>query len=408
MFTGRIEWTATVAEVRGEAVRIKLDRDLPPDRRGLFVAGGAVCLDGVRLTMESAGPAELVATITDETRRRTTLDRISAGTSVHCELPLAAGDRIDGHLVQGHVDGVGKVLRIDEEPAGRRVWIKPGDRLLARLVAKSSVAMNGVSLTVAEVLKDRFSVVLVPNTLKKTNLGDLAIGDRVNLESDLLTRMAREGHGPELLKAISRLPWAGHLNGPVGVQKVVAQLAAGGGVVVWDPTLEGEGDVVFAAEKFRPEAMTFLLTQVCGHTTVPCHPSVLERLEIQRMPGKGDRQGTLPHVPVDLASLPGTGVSAADRAATIRRLASADAVPSDFLRPGHVFPLAARPGLLAERRGHTEATVALCSAAGLAPVGVCCEVMRPDGVMADAVDLEQFALRWDLPMIDVHDLASWL
>jgi 3,4-dihydroxy 2-butanone 4-phosphate synthase/3,4-dihydroxy 2-butanone 4-phosphate synthase/GTP cyclohydrolase II len=114
------------------------------------------------------------------------------------------------------------------------------------------------------------------------------------------------------------------------------------------------------------------------------------------------------HVPVDLAASEGTGVSAADRAATIRRLASADAVPEDFLRPGHVFPLAARPGLLDERQGHTEATVALCVAAGLAPVGVCCEVMRADGVMAGAADLEQFALRWELPMIDIHDLERWL
>lgn len=402
MFTGLIETTATVAEVRADSLRISVAPELP------LVAGGAVCLDGVRLTMESAAAGELVATVTDETRRRTTLDRITAGTAVHFELPLAAGDRIDGHLVQGHVDGVGKVLRVDDEPAGRRLWIKPGDRLLARLVAKSSVALNGVSLTVAEVLKDRFSVVLVPTTLAKTNLGSLGAGDRVNLESDLLTRMAREGHGPELLEAVARLPWAGHLSGPVGVQKVVAQLAAGGGVVVWDPTLEGEGDVVFAGERFRPEAMTFLLTQVCGHTTIPCAAEVLKRLEIPRMPGEGDRQGTAMHVPVDLASLPGTGVSAADRAATIRRLADPHAQAEDFLKPGHVFPLAARPGLLAERRGHTEATVALCVAAGLAPVGVCCEVMRPDGVMADAADLEQFALRWDLPMIDVHDLARWL
>ncbi|WBQ02315.1 riboflavin synthase [Kribbella sp. CA-293567] len=402
MFTGRIEHSATVSEVGEDFVRVRID----PGIR--LAVGGAVCLDGVRLTMQSAQRGELVATVTDETRRRTTLDRITAGSSVHFELPLATGDRIDGHLVQGHVDGVGKVLRIDDEPAGRRVWIKPGERLLARLVAKSSVALNGVSLTVAEVLKDRFSLVLVPHTLQRTNLATLAAGDRVNLESDLLTRMARDGQGPALLKAIAKLPWAGHLSGPAGVQKVVAQLADGGGVVVWDPTLEGEGDVVFAAERFRPQSMTFLLTQVFGHTTVPCAPEVLDRLEIPRMPGAGDRQGTLMHVPVDLASSPGTGVSAADRAATIRRLAASDAVPGDFLRPGHVFPLAARPGLLSERKGHTEATVALCTAAGLAPVGVCCEVMRPDGAMADAVDLEQFALRWELPMIDVDDLARWL
>src|SRR5687768_17567678 len=142
MFTGRIETTATIAEVREESLRITVDTAVP------LVTGCAVCLDGVRLTMQSAQPGELIATVTDETRRRTTLDRATAGTPVNFELPLGAGDRIDGHLVQGHVDGVGKVLRIDYEPSGRRVWIKPAERLLARLVAKSSVALNGVSVTV--------------------------------------------------------------------------------------------------------------------------------------------------------------------------------------------------------------------------------------------------------------------
>lgn len=400
MFTGRIEQVGTVAELAGDLLRITADVPVAP--------GGAVCLDGVRFTAESAPDGEIHVVVTDETRRRTTFDRVSGGTTLHVELPVAIGDRIDGHLVQGHVEGVGKVLRVDVEPAGHRVWIKPPERLLTRLVAKTSVAIDGVSITVAEVLKDRFSVVLVPNTLTKTKLGALVAGDRVNVESDLLVRMAREGHGPELLRAVAQLPWAGQLSGQVGVQKAVAQIAAGGGVVVWDPTAEGEGDVIFAGERFRPEAMRFLLTQACGHTTVPCAADVLRRLEIDPIPGAGDRQRTAMHVPVDLSSSSGTGVAAAERAATIRRLAAADAVPGDFLRPGHVFPLAARPGLLAERQGHTEATVALCVAAGLAPVGVCCEVMGPDGLMAGAAELEQFALRWELPMINIHDLERWL
>jgi 3,4-dihydroxy 2-butanone 4-phosphate synthase/3,4-dihydroxy 2-butanone 4-phosphate synthase/GTP cyclohydrolase II len=400
MFTGRIEHVGTVAEVDGDALRVTSDLAVEP--------GGAVCLDGIRFTAEPGPPGEIHVVVTAETRRRTTLDRVAVGTAMHVELPVAVGDRIDGHLVQGHVEGVGKVLRVDVEPAGHRVWIKPPERLLTRLVAKTSVAIDGVSITVAEVLKDRFSVVLVPNTLVKTKLGALVAGDRVNLESDLLVRMARDKHGPELMRAVARLPWAGQLSGEIGVQKIVAQIAAGGGVVVWDPTAEGEGDVVFAGERFRPESMRFLLTQACGHTTIPCDADVLRKLKIDPIPGEGDRQGTAMHVPVDLASAPGTGVSAAERAATVRRLAAPDAAPEDFLRPGHVFPLAARPGLLAERQGHTEATVALCKAAGLAPVGVCCEVMRFDGVMAGAADLEQFALRWELPMIDIHDLARWL
>lgn len=91
-----------------------------------------------------------------------------------------------------------------------------------------------------------------------------------------------------------------------------------------------------------------------------------------------------------------------------RRSADPKAVAADFLRPGHVFPLSARPGLLGDRHGHSEVTVALTLAAGLPPIGACCEIMRPDGEMAKTTDLEQFAVRWQMPMVDVDDLVKWL
>src|SRR4029450_14126146 len=107
----------------------------------------------------------------------------------------------------------------------------------------------------------------------------------------------------------------------------------------------------------------------------PCPGGAPARLGTPPIPGAGDRQGTAFHLPVDLAEGTTTGVSAHDRAATVRRLAHPDARPGDFLRPGHVFPLRARDGGLAERGGHTEAGVALCLAAGMAPVAAVCEVM---------------------------------
>jgi 3,4-dihydroxy 2-butanone 4-phosphate synthase/3,4-dihydroxy 2-butanone 4-phosphate synthase/GTP cyclohydrolase II len=330
---------------------------------------------------------------------------------VNVETALAVGDPLDGHLVHGHVDAVGKVAAVDGQGAGRRLWIRPPGRVLPRVAAKGPIAVDGVSVTVAEVTRDRFSVVLIPATLEQTTLGHLAAGDRVNLESDLLGRLAAgrpETAGADVARAVSSLGWAGRVSGRAGTQKAVAQLAAGGGVMVWDPDREVEGDVIFAGAVIRPEAFTFLLTRCCGHPTVPCAPELLERLEIPRMPGEGDRHGTRPHVSVDLAAAVGTGVSAAERAATVRRLADPGARPADFLRPGHVFPLAARPGLLAERGGHTESTVAMCLAAGLPPVGVCCEVMNPDGTMAGAADLEAAALSWGLPLVDVSDLRRWL
>jgi len=258
-------------------------------------------------------------------------------------------------------------------------------------------------------VRDRFSVALIPITLRETTLADLRPADRVNLEADLLVKSARELHAAARLvaaRSLAALPWSGELRGPAGVQKAAAQLAAGGGVVIYDPDREGEADVVFAGAGLRPASFVFLLTQACGHTTIPCDRTRLDRLEIPPMPGEGDRHGTAAHVSVDLAAGTGTGVSAHERAATVRRLAHPDARPDDFLRPGHVFPLAGRRGGLAARRGHTEASLALCQVAGLPTVAVICEVMGPDGHMLNGSAVERFALNWDIPMIAIDELAA--
>jgi len=406
MFTGRIGEIGEVIGVSGTRIVVGA-----PKSAGRLRPGGSLTVAGVCLSAEEIADGQIVARLSDETRRRTTFDRCMGGERVNVEVALAVGDPLDGHLVQGHVDAVGKVAGVDAAGSGRRIWIRPPDRFLPRVVGKGSIAVDGASLTVAEVVRDRFSVVLIPATLQQTTLDALAPGDRVNLESDLVARLASAGRlapAVGVARAVGSLGWAGQLSGRVGVEKTVAQLAAGGGVMVWDPEREGEGDVIFAGATMRPEAFVFLLTRCCGHSTVPCAPQLLERLQIAPIPGEGDRHGTRPHVPVDLAAGTGTGVSAAERAATVRRIADPRSRPSDFLRPGHVFPLAARPGLLAEREGHTECTVALCMAAGLPPVGVCCEVMGQDGVMAGAADLEAFALHWGLPLVSVADLKCWL
>jgi 3,4-dihydroxy 2-butanone 4-phosphate synthase len=406
MFTGCIRGIGEVESFTGNHIIIRL-----PKAADGICPGSSLSVSGVRLTVEEAADGRATAAVTPETRRRTTLDRYCPGQAVNIEPPLAVGDQLGGHLVQGYVDAIGKIAAVDDQGPSRRVWIQPPERFLARVTAKASVAVDGVSLTVAELQRDRFCVVLIPATLKRTTLSSLATGDRVNLEADLISRLVATRPATaagDLARAVASLGWAGHIQGPAAVDKAVAQLATGGGVVVWDPDREAEGDVIFAGSAIRPQAFTFLLTQCCGHATVPCSPEVLARLEIPPIPGDGDRHGTRPHVPVDLASSPGTGVSAAERAATVRHLADPGARASDFLRPGHVFPLAARPGLLAERPGHTESTIALCLAAGLPPVGVCCEVMGPDGTMSGPAELEASALRWGLPLIDVADLRAWL
>jgi 3,4-dihydroxy 2-butanone 4-phosphate synthase len=406
MFTGHISERGVVDAVDGTRIRVRA-----PGTAAAISVGGAVCVSGVRLTTEDVSAETFAATVSAETRLRTTLGEVRPGTEVNVELPLTAGQPLDGHLVQGYVDGVGKIARVQPEESGVRVWIRPPDRLLSRVAAKAPIAIDGVSVTVADRLRDRFSFVAVPATRSVTTLARLEPGARVNLEVDLAARLAAAGRSQaaaRLAQLAAGLGTAGHVSGRPGVDRVLAQLSAGGAVAVWDPDAEREGDIIFAGARLRPAAFTFLLTQVCGHPTVPCAAGILDRLDLGPIPGAGDRHGTAFHIAVDLAAGTGTGVSAAERAAVVRRLADPAAQPGDFLRPGHVYPLRARPGLLAERSGHTEATVAMCTAAGLAPVGVCCEVMNADGTMASAADFEIAAVCWGLPLVEIPDLRAWL
>jgi 3,4-dihydroxy 2-butanone 4-phosphate synthase len=308
VFTGRIVEVGTVVEAGAQVV---VDA---PKTAGPLAPGASVCVSGVCLSVVEVDGTRFRLDVVPETARRATAAEWGIGQQVNLELPLRVGDPLDGHLVQGHIDAVGKVTRVDADAAGgRRVWIRPPGRFLGEIVAKGSVAVDGVSLTVAEVVRDRFSVALIPLTLAETTLGDLVEDQRVNLESDLLVKAAgevREAARLVVNRTFAALPWAGELRGPAGVQKAAAHLGAGGGVLIFDPDREGEADVVFAGALLRPEAFVFLLTQACGHTTIPCDAARLERLEIPPMPGAGDRHGTAAHVSIDLAAGDGTGVSA--------------------------------------------------------------------------------------------------
>jgi len=404
MFTGHIAEVGTVTEAQ-HLLTIEA-----PKTAGLLSVGGSVNVGGACLSAVEVGESWFRVEVSPETVNRSTLASLHPGDRVNLELPLRVGDPLDGHLVQGHVDAVGRVTLVGQETGGgRRVWICPPRRFLDDIVAKGFIALEGVSVTVAEIVRDRFSVALIPITLRDTTLATLQPEYLVNLESDVLVKSARELHATARLvisRSLAALPWAGELRGPAGVEKAAAQLAAGGAVVIYDPGREGEADVVFAGASLRPASFVFLLTHACGHTTIPCDRARLERLEIPPMPGPGDRHGTAAYVSVDLAAGTGTGVSADERAATVRRLAHPDARPEDFLRPGHVFPLAARPEGLAARRGHTEASLALCEAADLPTVAAICEVMGPDGHMLTGSAVERFALNRGLPMIAIDELAA--
>jgi 3,4-dihydroxy 2-butanone 4-phosphate synthase / GTP cyclohydrolase II len=190
------------------------------------------------------------------------------------------------------------------------------------------------------------------------------------------------------------------------VQRAVAALTDGGMVVVIDDAdRENEGDLVVAAEKVTPEQMAFLVRHTTG---IVCAPMPSERADELRLPQmvthNTDAHSTAFTVTVDAVGT-GTGVSAADRAATFRALADPATQPGDLRRPGHVFPLRAREGGVLVRAGHTEAAVDLLRMAGLSGVGVIGEITADDGGMRSGADLRAFAAAHDLLVLDVADLV---
>ncbi len=181
-------------------------------------------------------------------------------------------------------------------------------------------------------------------------------------------------------------------------------------IVVDDPDRENEGDLVMSAEKVTPEAINFMAKYARGLICLTLTPQRCDELDLYPMAVRNtDPKGTYFCVSIDAHPKFGTttGISAFDRAMTIRLAVSPDAKPSDFIRPGHVFPLKAKPGGVLERAGHTEASVDLARLAGLYPAGVICEIMKEDGTMARLPDLMEFAKRFDLKIITIADLIRY-
>ena len=195
------------------------------------------------------------------------------------------------------------------------------------------------------------------------------------------------------------------------VERAIADIAAGKAVVVVDDEdRENEGDLIFAAEKATPELVAFMVRYTSGYLCVPLDGNDCDRLGLPPMYSVNqDKHGTAYTVTVDAREGIGTGISASDRAATMRLLAAPTSTAGDFTRPGHVVPLRAREGGVLRRPGHTEAAVDLARLAGLTPAGVICEIVsqKDEGDMAHAEELRGFADEHGLSMISIADLIAW-
>src|SRR5580658_2159446 len=195
------------------------------------------------------------------------------------------------------------------------------------------------------------------------------------------------------------------------VERAIADIAAGKAVVVVDDEdRENEGDLIFAAEKATPEMVAFMVRYTSGYLCVPLDGAICDRLGLLPMYAVNqDKHGTAYTVTVDAKNGVGTGISASDRATTMRLLADPGSVADDFTRPGHVVPLRAKEGGVLRRPGHTEAAVDLARMAGLQPAGAICEIVsqKDEGAMAQTEELRVFADEHNLALIAIADLIEW-
>ncbi len=187
MFTGIVELTGKVSEIRGMAGGKRLCVDLGPIASECK-NGDSVCVQGVCLTVAAVNAEFLTFDVVSETLNKSTLGSFCVGDRVNLERSLKVGDRFDGHFMQGHVDGTATVIELRSSDREYVLGFCPEDHLAPYMIPKGSVAIDGVSLTIVEVQNGDFTVALVPTTLERTTLSTLAVGDLVNVESDIITR----------------------------------------------------------------------------------------------------------------------------------------------------------------------------------------------------------------------------
>lgn len=194
MFTGLVETIGTIAKVADQPPGKRFTIDAGTVSEGTAI-GDSISINGCCLTVVAIDRAMLDFEAGEETLSRTNLGELAVGSVVNLERSLAVGDRLGGHYVTGHIDAVGTLLDRRDDPPWAHLRFQFPERLASQIAAKGSVAVDGISLTVVEADKHSFTVALIPHTLEITTLGRRAVGDRVNLETDVLAKYVQRSLG---------------------------------------------------------------------------------------------------------------------------------------------------------------------------------------------------------------------
>ena len=192
MFTGIVEGIGIIKKFEKKTntrSAAKMKVNLGNLAKGLK-AGHSVAINGVCLTVTKISKGEAEFEMIRETIKKTDLGNLESGDKVNIERSLKVGDRMEGHFVLGHIDGTGKIINIEKLPKEIKLWIELTNDLTKYVVKKGSIAIDGISLTLVDVIKNKISVCIIPHTIETTNLNSKKIGDKVNIETDILGKYA--------------------------------------------------------------------------------------------------------------------------------------------------------------------------------------------------------------------------
>lgn len=426
MFTGIIESIGSVRAMtpKGGDLRVYIATgklDLGDVKLGDSIAVNGVCLTAVELPGDG-----FWADVSRESLARTAFQHLKVGSRVNLEKALTPTTRLGGHLVSGHVDGVGEVLKREENARAIQFTVR-APRELARYIAhKGSITVDGTSLTVNAVNGAEFELTIVPHTLSETIMAeyqpDAGSTSRstcwpVTWSACCLATRPPSPAPPASAKrfsprTVSQVTHELHKGVPMAlntIDELIEDIRQGKMVILMDDEdRENEGDLIMAAECVRTEDINFMVKHARGLVCMPMTRERCERLGLPLMVQRnGSGFGTKFTVSIEAAEGVTTGISAADRARTVQAAAAKNAVAADIVSPGHIFPLMAQPGGTLARAGHTEAACDLARMAGFEPSGVICEVMNDDGSMARRPELEAFAAEHGIKIGTIADLIHY-
>ena len=267
--------------------------------------------------------------------------------------------------------------------------------LINQLVNKASILINGVSLTVSKILKNKFQIWLIPHTLKLTNLSSLSKGDVVNIEIDILSKYVKK-----------------YINEKKKFSKIaeIIKTAKKGGmyILVDDENRENEGDLVFCASDVTPKKINFMAKYGRGLICLAMDSYQSKKLNLNYMsPVNKSRNQTAFTVSIEAKSGITTGISAQDRSRTIKVATKKNVKSNEIVSPGHVFPIISKDGGVLVRAGHTEASVDISKLAKKNSAAVICEIMNEDGSMAKGEKLFNFAKKHNLKIGKINDLIAF-